>query len=63
MEIIIEKHILLIKEPDSIYLSHITPAAGTAKFVEKEIYHFLFTENVFLYQFMAIVSVNEIQWY
>lgn len=53
-ELIIEEHISLIKEPDSTYLGYITPTAGTAKFIEREIYDFLLTENVFLDQLMAI---------
>lgn len=52
--IIVEEHISLIKEPGSIYLGHITPTAGTAKFIEREIYNFLLTENVFLDQLVAI---------
>lgn len=55
--IIIEAHISLIKEPDSIYLGYITPAAGTAKLIEREIYNFLLTENVFLDQWLLGVMV------
>lgn len=54
IEHIVEEHISLIKEPDSKYLGYITPTAGTAKCIEKEIINFFLTENVSLDHLTAI---------
>lgn len=39
-KIVVEEHISLIKEPDSMYLGHISPSCGTADSIKKSIIDF-----------------------
>ena len=51
---ILEEHISLIKEPDSEFLGYITPASGTAKCIEQEIFNFLLNSESLIDNFIAI---------
>ncbi|GBP60289.1 hypothetical protein EVAR_91571_1 [Eumeta japonica] len=51
---ILEEHISLIKEPDSKFLGYVTPASGTAKFLEQEIFNFFMNKDISMDDLIAI---------
>ncbi|GBP43074.1 hypothetical protein EVAR_96336_1 [Eumeta japonica] len=51
---ILEEHISLIKEPDSKFLGYITPASGTAKCIEQEIFNFFMNKDISMDDLNAI---------
>lgn len=53
-ELIIEEHISMIKEPDSIYLGYIAPNSGTSKVIERTIVDYFLKEEIPFEPLMAI---------
>ncbi|CAG9826869.1 unnamed protein product [Diabrotica balteata] len=51
---IAEEHVSLIEEPNSVYLGHVTPSAGSAKSIGKAIIDFLISNNFCLDNLVAI---------
>lgn len=53
-QVVIEEHVSVIKEPDSIYLGYVTPSQGTAKTIEISINALLFAKNISTDDLLAI---------
>lgn len=53
-QIVVEEHISVIKEPDSIYVGYAVPYNGTAKNIELAIFDLLSKENMLLTETVAI---------
>lgn len=51
---VLEEHISLIKEPDSKFLGYVTPASGTAKCIEEEIFNFFVNADISVNFLIAI---------
>lgn len=51
---ITEEHISLIREPESSYLGHLTPTAGTAVEIKNSIVKFIASNNIDIEQLVAI---------
>ncbi|ESO06068.1 hypothetical protein HELRODRAFT_160198 [Helobdella robusta] len=45
-QVVIEEHVSIIKEPDSIYLGYVTPSQGTAESIEMSINALLSAKNI-----------------
>ena len=43
---IVEEHVTLVYEPNSVYLGHITPSSGASKSIENDIITFLRNKNI-----------------
>lgn len=47
---IVEEHISLIEEPNSVYIGHVTPTTSTAKSIGKAIINFFARNNLYMYR-------------
>ncbi|CAG9791202.1 unnamed protein product [Diatraea saccharalis] len=53
-QVVIEEHVSVIKEPDSIYVGYVTPSQGTAKTIEISINALLFSKSISTDDLLAI---------
>lgn len=53
-QVIVEEHISVLKEPESIYVGYTSPVQSTAKHIEQFIYALLISEKICLDNLVAI---------
>ena len=51
---ILEEHISLIQEPESTYLSHLSPAGSSTKEIKDSVANFTATSNINIEKFVAV---------